>query len=68
MDGLSGWEKGVVVLGRGYVVCDGKEPVEIWGGAYGDATIMELLTMERYAVLFLIGVYVVAVISIIGGD
>ena len=46
---------------------DGKEPVKVRGGGYFAATIMEFWTMEGYTVVFLIGVSVVEVISILGG-
>ena len=49
-------------------MCDGKEPVEVQGGGYGDVTIMEIGTMEGCEVEFLIGVAVVEVKRIIGGD
>ena len=42
--------------------------MEVWGGGYGSVNIMEFWTMEGYAVGFLIGVYLVAVIRILGGD
>ena len=42
--------------------------MKVRGGAAGAATITEFWTMEGYSIRFLIGVAVVAVIIILGGD
>ena len=42
--------------------------MELWGGGYGAATIMAFWTMEGYAVGFLIGLNLVSVRIIFGGD
>ena len=49
----------MVVLVQEDFMCDGKEPVEVWGGGDSATTIMEFWTMEGYAVGFLIDVAVV---------
>ena len=49
-------------------MCDGKESVEVRGGVSGATNIMEFWIMEVYSVGFLIGVTVVAVRIILGGD
>ena len=56
----------VEVLVKEYFICDVKEPVELWGGGAGAATIMEFWTMEGYSVVFLICVYMVSVKIIFG--
>ena len=56
------------MIGQEYVMCDGKEPVEMWRGGAGATTIMEFWTIKGYDAGFLIGVDIVAVRIIIGGD
>ena len=41
-------DTGVKVMGQEYVMCDGKEPVEVQGVGAGAANIMECWTMKGY--------------------
>ena len=50
--GVSVGETYVSALGQEYVMCCGKEPVEVKGGGSGAMNIMEFWTMEVYAVEF----------------
>ena len=58
----------MVLRGYKYLVFDEKEPVEMWGGTCDAATIMEFWTMKGYTVVFFIGLPVVTVRRILGGD
>ena len=42
--------------------------MKVWGGGHVAATILAFYTIEGYAVGFLIGVSVVEIISILGGE
>ena len=41
--GISGGDTGVSVLVQEDVMCDGKEPLKVWGGGAGAVTIMDFL-------------------------
>ena len=66
--GLAIEDTGVAVIVQSYVIYNGKEQEGVREVGTGATTIMKFWTSEGYAVDFLIGVAVVVVKSILGGD